>query len=54
MSIYLFALLLPMVGIVAWDAWHDRTPRVPRTPERVWWARRRTARERLRVHIRVK
>lgn len=54
MTPYLWLVFLPMFLACAWDALRDRTPREPRRPERVWWARKRTARERLDAHIRVK
>jgi hypothetical protein len=50
-------LLLPVAGmclVIARDAWKDKTPRVPRMPERVFWAQKKTARERLNVHVQVK
>ncbi len=46
-------LLIVFGGLIVRDAWNDKSPRVPRTPERVWWATSRTAKERLQSYIRV-
>lgn len=62
MTPYLFLVLLPMVVLIARDAWRDKTPRRLLAPlewqralaERAWWTHKRTARERLDAHIRVK
>ena len=55
------SLLLVFGGFAARDAWNDKSPRAPELQWwnrnrliQPWWTTRRTPRERMRTHIRLR
>lgn len=47
----MLGLLCLMVLLAARDAWRDKTPRMFRLPERLWWTLRRSAGEKSRHQV---